>query len=104
MGVRFPLPLPQAVYTLVASQMYYVYILQSKKDQGLYIGYTHNLKKRLAEHNKGMVISTKTRLPLTLVHYEGFICQQDALNTEKYLKTTRGWERINRMLEQTLGL
>lgn len=83
--------------------MYYVYILQSLKDHGLYIGYTDNLKRRIQEHQNGKSLATKGRIPFTLVHYQAFISQKDALATEKYLKTTRGWERIHKMLEHTIG-
>jgi putative endonuclease len=82
--------------------MYYVYILQSLKDKGLYIGYTKDIRNRIMEHNKGQCRATKSRVPLTLIHYQGFQSQADAINTEKYLKTTRGWERIHRMLKDTL--
>jgi len=33
--------------------MYFVYVLQSEVNQSLYIGYTENVFKRLAEHNGG---------------------------------------------------
>jgi len=82
--------------------MYYVYILQSLKDNGLYIGYTNNLKKRLKEHQEGKSFATKSRTPFRLIYYQAFISQKDALASEKYYKTTRGWERIHRMLENTL--
>lgn len=82
--------------------MYYVYILQSLRDGGLYIGYTSNLRRRIKEHFQGESFATKSRLPLQLIHYEGFLSDRDALSTEKYLKTTRGWERIHRMLHHTL--
>ncbi|MDQ2658999.1 MAG: GIY-YIG nuclease family protein [Verrucomicrobiota bacterium] len=32
--------------------MFYVYVLQSDKDSGLYIGFTTDLKKRLAQHRR----------------------------------------------------
>ena len=83
--------------------MYYVYILQSLKDKVLYIGYTNNLKRRLKEHFKGESFATKSRLPFKLIHYQAFTSKDDALSTEKYLKTTRGWERIHKMLENTLS-
>ena len=83
--------------------MYYVYILQSEKDHGLYIGYTNNLKERVKEHQNGKSFATKGRRPVKLIHYQGFISQKDALATEKYLKTTRGWEKIHRMLDNTLS-
>ena len=82
--------------------MYYVYILQSLKDRGLYIGFTTDLKKRFQEHQKGKSIATKSRIPFKLIHYQAFVDKNDAISAEKYLKTTRGWERIHRMLENTL--
>ncbi|MBS1539503.1 MAG: GIY-YIG nuclease family protein, partial [Bacteroidetes bacterium] len=33
---------------------FYVYILQSDKDQSFYIGQTNNLDERLKRHNLGM--------------------------------------------------
>jgi putative endonuclease len=36
-----------------------VYILQSKKNNRFYIGSTNNINRRLEQHNKGLVISTK---------------------------------------------
>lgn len=82
--------------------MYYVYILQSQKDKGLYIGYTSDLKKRIKEHQNKKSFATKGRVPFKLIHYQAFENQKDALETEKYLKTTRGWERIHRMLKNAL--
>ncbi|MFA5175548.1 MAG: GIY-YIG nuclease family protein [Patescibacteria group bacterium] len=35
--------------------LYYVYVLQSLKDNKLYAGYTENLKLRFEEHKKGHV-------------------------------------------------
>jgi len=44
--------------------MFYTYILKSKKDNKLYIGYTSDLKKRLSEHKRGDVENTSHRLPI----------------------------------------
>ena len=33
--------------------MYYVYVIQSKKDRKWYTGSTNNLRKRFNEHNSG---------------------------------------------------
>jgi len=70
--------------------MYYTYILKSKKDNQLYIGYTKNLKLRLEAHRKGRVPSTKNRLPIELIYYEACLNQKDATKREKYLKTFYG--------------
>ena len=49
--------------------MFYVYVLKSKKDNKLYIGYTKDLKKRIQIHNSGKNFSTAQRGPFSLVYY-----------------------------------
>jgi len=66
--------------------MYYVYILKSKKDNKLYIGYTKDLRKRFFEHNKGKVESTKNRIPFSLIYYEAYKNGEDATDREKSFK------------------
>ncbi len=66
--------------------MFYVYILQSEKDNKLYIGYSSDLRRRYAEHQRGKVTSTKHRRPLTLIYYEAYKDQIDAQTREKKLK------------------
>ena len=65
----------------------YFYVLQSCKDKKFYTGYTNNIKRRLPEHNNGMVKSTKHRIPLKLIYWEGCLSKKDAIKKEKYLKT-----------------
>jgi len=52
---------------------FYVYILESLKDQKHYTGYTNDLKRRLEEHKKGLSFSTKFRLPFKLIYFEGCV-------------------------------
>lgn len=82
--------------------MYYVYILQSQKNKKLYIGQTSDLKSRLEEHNRGETKTTKSYIPYELIYYCAFKNQKDAIECEKYLKTTAGWRRIKKMLANTL--
>lgn len=70
--------------------MYYTYVLKSKKDNKLYIGFTEDLKKRFSQHNAGLVKATKDRRPLELVYYEACNNQQKAIKREKYFKTGFG--------------
>ena len=70
--------------------MYYTYVLQSKKDNKFYTGYTNDLKERMQFHNLGKVSSTKNRLPIELIYYEACMNQQDATHREKYLKSSWG--------------
>jgi len=66
--------------------MHYVYVLQSKKDKSIYIGYTKELKKRFDRHNKGLCYSTKDRRPFRIVAYEAYFSEIDARTRERRLK------------------
>ena len=66
--------------------MYFIYILQSLKDNGFYIGYSDNYHRRLIEHQNGEVDATKHRLPVKLIYLEGYSIQSRALDREKSLK------------------
>ncbi len=78
--------------------MYYIYVIQSKKDKNLYIGYTDNLVKRFKEHNIGLVESTKHRKPFIIVYYEACNVLKDAVKREKSLKTGFGRAYLKRRL------
>jgi len=80
--------------------MYYVYILYSEKDKGLYIGSTRDLKRRLAEHRRTSVTSTRNRLPVKLIHYEAFLLQEDAEKRERYLKSGYGRKQLKSQLKK----
>jgi putative endonuclease len=81
---------------------YYIYVLKSGKDNNFYTGYTNNVNKRVKQHNVGEVQSTKYRLPLTLIYWEGCLNQKDALRREKYLKTAWGKRYIKNRLKNYL--
>ena len=66
--------------------MYYVYLLKSKTSGIFYIGYTKDIKKRLEEHNAGLVGYTKKFMPWDLIYYESYISLEDAKIREKRLK------------------
>ncbi|MBU0707686.1 GIY-YIG nuclease family protein [Patescibacteria group bacterium] len=66
--------------------MYYLYLLKSRKDGKLYIGYTNNLNRRLKQHNSGEVFSTKGRCPFVIIYYEAYASKKDAMKREKNLK------------------
>jgi putative endonuclease len=82
--------------------MFYVYVLISLKDNKFYIGFTNNLQRRLKEHNSGKNISTKSRLPLSLIYYESHLSKGDAERREKYFKTTKGKSTLRQMLRESL--
>jgi putative endonuclease len=82
--------------------MYYTYVLQSEKDNGLYIGFTKDLKLRFEEHIRGRVDSTKNRIPLGLIYYEACLTQGDATKREKYFKTYNGRSFLYKRLKSYL--
>ncbi len=73
-----------------SSVFFCVYVLENLKDGKRYIGYTKNLKNRIEEHKKGLSFSTKPRLPMKLIYFEGCLSQEDAKRRENYLKGTQG--------------
>ena len=66
--------------------MFYIYILKSEKDKKLYVGFTKDLRKRIAEHNAKKNPSTKGRGQFELIYYEAYKDEQDALTREKMIK------------------
>ncbi len=70
--------------------MWYVYVLRSAADEALYVGSTNDVRRRLSEHNSGLVDSTRHRLPLTLEAYVAVKDKSKAIALEQYFKTGSG--------------
>ncbi|PIS20851.1 excinuclease ABC subunit C [candidate division WWE3 bacterium CG08_land_8_20_14_0_20_43_13] len=82
--------------------MFYVYILKLANKQ-CYTGYTANLKQRIDEHKRGLVKSTSSKGPVTLIHYEAYTEKTDAQRRERYLKTTRGKQLLRQQIRDLLN-
>lgn len=78
--------------------MYYVYVIKSKKDGKVYVGYSRDLAKRIKQHNAGNITSTKKRVPFILLYYEACNILNDAIQREKSLKTGFGRVYLQRRL------
>lgn len=77
---------------------YYVYILANKSNTTIYIGYTHNLEKRLYEHRNHVVEGFTDKYNYTkLVYYEYLDDKYEALSIEKQPKR-RSREKKNRLI------
>ncbi len=74
---------------------YSVYILKCA-DQSLYVGCTHNLEKRIKEHNESKwgAHYTKIRRPVKLMYSETFKTLIEARHREKEIK---GWRREKKL-------
>jgi putative endonuclease len=64
--------------------MYYVYFLVSETEE-TYVGYTSDLRKRMAEHKSGRSFATKGK-NWNLVYYEAYASKEDATKREWSLK------------------
>ena len=80
--------------------MYYVYVLLSDVSRKIYVGFTHDLRKRFHNHNHSEEESyTKKFRPWKIVYYEAYLSENDARNRERKLKY-RG--RAKTLLKQRL--
>jgi putative endonuclease len=82
--------------------MYYVYVLRSEASRRLYKGVTDDVTRRLHEHNDGLSASTKHWRPWRLVHVEEFATRAEALRRERFLKTGRGREELQGLLDNSV--
>jgi len=65
--------------------MYYVYLLHDTKNK-IYVGYSSDLKKRIAEHASGTTCTTARMDTPKLIYYESYATQSLARERETKLK------------------
>ena len=82
--------------------MFYIYVLQSESDDGLYIGFSTDLRRRLKEHQEGKSFATSYRKPWRLIYYEVYLEEEDALGRERYLKSGGGRRFLQSQLRNYL--
>lgn len=79
---------------------HFVYILCSKKYGTLYVGVTHNLSRRLYEHQEKIVPGFCSKYNVCLlVHVEQYSLMMQAVAREKILKKWNRQWKIN-LIEQ----
>jgi len=78
---------------------YYVYAIKSKTRNYIYVGLTNNLSRRLEEHNRGYIRTTKPYSPFELIFDESFDTRLEARQKEKYLKSGVGKEYLKSLLK-----
>lgn len=84
--------------------MFYVYILRSKKDGSIYIGYTNDLKRRFEEHNNSKSKSTKNKVPFELIYYEAYKSIADVKYRENNLKRfAKAYIQLKRRIKNSLA-
>ena len=66
--------------------MYYVYVIVERHSAKRYVGYTSDLKRRIAEHNNRQGSKYTYGGEWFLAYYEAFLSKKDAETRERKLK------------------
>ena len=78
--------------------MFFAYVWQSTVAKRRYVGSAADVVKREGQHNAGLCKSTKPSRPWKVIHQEAFESRGEAMRRERYLKTGRGREELERIL------
>ncbi|GHB28517.1 GIY-YIG nuclease family protein [Mongoliitalea lutea] len=68
---------------------FFVYIIQSVKDNSFYIGVSSNPEERLLKHNRPHKGYTARKQPWILVYTEAFATKTKALKRENFIKAQK---------------
>tara|TARA_R110001592_G_scaffold140938_1_gene362102 strand:+ start:8061 stop:8357 length:297 start_codon:yes stop_codon:yes gene_type:complete len=82
----------------IVVNMYYAYIIKSKKDDSLYKGHCQDIVERLKQHNRGEMMSIKNKISFILIYFEKFDTRTEAIKREKYFKTAAGRRFLKHIL------
>ena len=63
--------------------MYYVYLIVDETDREVYVGFTADLHRRMAEHRRGTGAKYTRKGIWRLAYYEAFLSQTDAPARER---------------------
>ena len=78
--------------------MFYCYVLRSGQTGRRYVGSCKDLSERIRRHNAGDSKATKHGVPWMLIHSEGFAARSGAARRERYYKTGRGRDELDKLL------
>ena len=77
--------------------MFYCYLVRSEKTGRRYIGSCEKLTERSRRHNAGDSKATKHGVPWILLCSEGFATRSEAAQRERYYKTGRGRDELDKL-------
>jgi len=77
--------------------MFYCYVLRSLKTGRRYVGSCEDLGERIRRHNAGESKATKNGAPWVLVHSESFLTRSEAAERERYYKTERVRDELDKL-------
>lgn len=74
----------------IGQRMFYTYVLKSTVAEKSYVGFTHDLERRIREHNSGKHSYTKRYAPWLLIYKETYKTVGEARKREVYFKSRSG--------------
>ena len=74
--------------------------MQSKTTDGLYIGYTSDVEKRLMQHNESYGKYTSNKGPWKIIFYKKVKNKSEAISLERQLKRWKSKKRILEWIER----
>jgi len=77
--------------------MFYVYVLRSATSRIRDVGSREDRDERLRRHNEGHSKATRHGIPWAMVHSEPFSTRAEAVRRERYLKSGRGRDELDRL-------
>ena len=80
--------------------MFYAYILINQDGKRTYTGHTSDWEKRLIEHNRGEVVSSKNYRPYEILYFESFGNLKDAKARELFYKSSLGRYHLKKIVAQ----
>jgi putative endonuclease len=81
---------------------FFVYILQSLKDESYYVGECDDLDKRMSKHFDGMSKYSASKRPLRLRYFELLPSRSDAIKREKEIKRKKSRLYIEALIKNWL--
>ena len=82
---------------------YYLYIIQSNRDDSFYIGTTQDLDARILRHNQGRTKYTKHKRPWKLVYTEEHPDRSSAMKREYAIKRRKSTDYISELIERGIS-
>lgn len=78
--------------------MFYVYVIEHQQTQLMHVGFTNDLSKRLKEHNKRGLLTSKKKSAWQVIYYEAYLNESDARRREEYFRTHLGRHAVKQRL------
>ena len=78
--------------------MHYVYVLRSERNGRFYVGFARDVQRRLEEHNRGKVKSTRYLRPWEVLYSEECGSEDEARRREREIKASKSRRYVESLI------